>query len=961
MNNCIQFKGDGNIPCIDVNFPTFDDPYEFDVSEFREFIRRFFSQPQFRFPPDYMDVEQSEDFQLRAQQKFIPNYVNFHNNLSGCLLYHGLGSGKTCTSILVGEAFKAFHNNNINPNNRIIVVLPPSVEQQFIDELKDKCVSQILFNGENVSYKKEPTSRANKKQLEGLINRLKAKHSTGVTTSQIQRINSQNRRTVVDRETDFAILRIINMYWNIMTHIKFINNIVPRNTKVEEIGDVAVQLRRGGNLVIIDEVQNLISESGILYEKLIRTVNVFSRNNKFLLLSATPIYDKPFELGLTLNLLNPRVFFPLTRREFDSLFIDKKKQMTNKELFYWMCSGYVSYFSGGNPAHFPFKRVIECRYRMGSIQEEYYNAALINEMKIKKNKDGTTDIEDKGLKEDFMSKIRQYCNCTFPEDYTNSNGTLCKNDSNPKNYGEENLETIKLKYAPKLVGIAELIAQQPGIHFVFSDLKRYGITPLANILKRFFDFEQANQNTRFDTKKNRFAIWSGDIKSQDKAAFSKVIRGVVGDAKNRDGSYLRVVLGTTSIMEGVSFKNIKNVHIMNPWWNESRIQQVIARAIRFRSHDSLPERDQFVNVYRHICTFQDFPNSQYKSLETNYRGNDNMMNKLKLANIRGMLSSTVDQHMSLRSWEKKKESLQFETVLKESAVDCENNSFANYVRLDEMLIPSLDGDSHDLYYINPSNGRAYLKFVDDKLCDTISKEEYPNFIGRITSSRNTYFIEAEKVYEKGYRAESAYNPEGIVKTVFRYDTKPDGERLETRKGFIINENIDCRNNDGYVPHIKNDILERKINETISMKYFGRAMADVIFKKTQRVGDKQLRDTTIKTFYNDVIKNNEVLSNKFDKFYKNGSNETVIEKNNFIRQYFKLKYASEYNDEYMRLSIFNPEEVTDQYQQDLENTLLTKNIDIDEFKTNLEYLKTIYYIVYEYDIRTIDRLVKMYKE
>ena len=44
-------------------------------------------------------------------------------------------------------------------------------------------------------------------------------------------------------------------------------------------------------------------------------------------------------------------------------------------------------------------------------------------------------------------------------------------------------------------------------------------------------------------------------------------------------------------MEGVSFKNVKQVHITDPWWNESRIEQILARASRYCSHSNLPSEE----------------------------------------------------------------------------------------------------------------------------------------------------------------------------------------------------------------------------------------------------------------------------------------------------------------------------------------------------------------------------------
>ena len=57
-------------------------------------------------------------------------------------------------------------------------------------------------------------------------------------------------------------------------------------------------------------------------KNLIRGIKYYCHpTTKILLLTATPIYDKIFELGLTLNLLNPRIRFPETRVDFDELFV----------------------------------------------------------------------------------------------------------------------------------------------------------------------------------------------------------------------------------------------------------------------------------------------------------------------------------------------------------------------------------------------------------------------------------------------------------------------------------------------------------------------------------------------------------------------------------------------------------------------------------------------------------------
>lgn len=64
-----------------------------------------------------------------------------------------------------------------------------------------------------------------------------------------------------------------------------------------------------------------------------------------------------------------------------------------------------------------------------------------------------------------------------------------------------------------------------------------------------------------------------------------------------------VLLITSAGSESLDLKNTRQIHIMEPHWNESRIKQVIGRAIRYRSHIDLPKKEQIVNIYRWVSVF----------------------------------------------------------------------------------------------------------------------------------------------------------------------------------------------------------------------------------------------------------------------------------------------------------------------------------------------------------------------
>ena len=98
-------------------------------------------------------------------------------------------------------------------------------------------------------------------------------------------------------------------------------------------------------------------------------------------------------------------------------------------------------------------------------------------------------------------------------------------------------------------------------------------------------------------------------------------------------------------MEGVSFRNVKQVHITEPWWNESRINQIIARASRYCSHASLPNVEQYVDVYRHYSVFSIGGQSVDKEASEALRiGN--------IQNWKSLSTVSIDQKMAMMSLRK---------------------------------------------------------------------------------------------------------------------------------------------------------------------------------------------------------------------------------------------------------------------------------------------------------------------
>ena len=72
--------------------------------------------------------------------------------------------------------------------------------------------------------------------------------------------------------------------------------------------------------------------------------------------------------------------------------------------------------------------------------------------------------------------------------------------------------------------------------------------------------------------------------------------------ENKNGQIIKVILGSRVAGEGLDFKNIRDIHILEPWYNLSRIDQAVGRAIRNCSHIDLPFSERNVNVYLYVAS-----------------------------------------------------------------------------------------------------------------------------------------------------------------------------------------------------------------------------------------------------------------------------------------------------------------------------------------------------------------------
>lgn len=185
-------------------------------------------------------------------------------------------------------------------------------------------------------------------------------------------------------------------------------------------------------------------------------------------------------------------------------------------------------------------------------------------------------------------------------------------------------------YSPKFLEILDNITDEAhrGCHMVYSQfrtLEGIGIFKLVLEANGFAEFKLKKEGGNWvldikeeDRGKPTFALYTGTESDEEKEIVRNVFNGdwkfipptleaqiKLISGNNLYGEVIKVFMITASGAEGISLKNTRYVHIMEPYWHPVRIQQVIGRARRICSHQELPEELRTVDVFLYLMEFSE--------------------------------------------------------------------------------------------------------------------------------------------------------------------------------------------------------------------------------------------------------------------------------------------------------------------------------------------------------------------
>ena len=302
---------------------------------------------------EYADELSKADFELQPHQAFVKNFLSSQTPYNSLLLYHSLGTGKTCSAIGVCEEMRNYMKQ-IGTTKRIIIVASENVQDNFKLQLFDERKLRLIDGIWNIR---------------GCVgNKL------------LQEVNPMNMKGIPKDKLISQIKNLINTCYLFLGYGQFANYIIKtidnsfedinytdKNKKInikktnENILNKKT-IRRLRNefdnrLIVIDEVHNIRKTEDNENKKVAINLELLvksAENMRFVLLSATPMYNSYKEMIWLLNLMNTND--RRGRIEVRDIFEKNGEfKKDGEELLIRKATGYISFVRGENPYTFPYR------------------------------------------------------------------------------------------------------------------------------------------------------------------------------------------------------------------------------------------------------------------------------------------------------------------------------------------------------------------------------------------------------------------------------------------------------------------------------------------------------------------------------------------------------------------------------------------------------------------------------
>ena len=279
------------------------------------------------------------------------------------------------------------------------------------------------------------------------------------------------------------------------------------------------------------------------------------------------------------------------------------------------------------------------------------------------------------------------------------------------------------EYSPKFKKILTNITDNPTkMHLVYSNWIVSGTAVLQMVLevngyvrlviKKDIDIEATRGNLTLDEvrKKKTFIVHTGDIDSaEERNAALDIFNGnwakypnactlfgidptLFTDSKKEtelqafrqtklaQGAFANVIFISKTGSDGISLRNVRTVHLTEPYWQLVRLEQVIGRAQRICAHEDLKKEDRNVDVYLYISTITAVQLRGKEAISNDYTTKTpvdatetDYFTPMKLSKD-AVRSKSSDEALYTTARHKYAINRKFLNAMEQSAIDCARNS-----------------------------------------------------------------------------------------------------------------------------------------------------------------------------------------------------------------------------------------------------------------------------------------------
>ncbi len=645
---------------IDYSYPEPDDK---DISskiyKKREF--QYHRIPKRKIMDTYEEVQKyreqvcKPEYKPRQQQAILTNLINPETPYNGVLVMHGTGTGKTCSAISIAEQFK---DQVKKYNTRIFVLIPgPNTRENFKSELlfctgdtylKNKDLIQqfnkneqdrerkigvysALQNYKILSYKTFYKKVLGEKILEKKIdddNKIKSSYRRN-QEGEIERelvvdriSNMDNSIIIVDEahnltnnEYGEALKKMIKVSQNLKI---ILLTATPMKNLADDIVDLLNFLRPADDQIKREKIftgeKNYLMQfkpGGMDYLKQMAKGYVSFYRGNIPFTFAKRIDKGKVPEGLLFTPVIKCIMEPFQLESYNNTVknFDDSLSKTSSAAANFVFPGFDS----------TKKKIVG-----------YYSTDGMNRVvsQLSNEKENLLKLINKQIFKGKLSKEEER-NFMYESESKNINGLIL------------NLKYLKffsIKFYKTIKRLSKLVNgyKGAGTAFIYSNLvKAGGMEIFADSLKENGYLEYQENPNDYDIKDNTIDYFTGktyaEMKKEGKVSEfkpatyllitggtddsgedipeikQKIIREVFNKPSNRNGKFLKFILGTKVMNEGITLENIKEIHILDVHYNLGKVDQVIGRGIRMCKHLAvINDKNRFpkVNVYRYVAALK---------------------------------------------------------------------------------------------------------------------------------------------------------------------------------------------------------------------------------------------------------------------------------------------------------------------------------------------------------------------